>query len=105
MSRPTGAIPARVARERGRARLRAVTVTAGVAGLAAAGVIAVNLPAGTHSKAAGSTTNSGSSSTSGTSSPSDDGSSGSAGSATVLPGTSGGSTSAGSQAHATSGGS
>ena len=35
-------------RERGRVRLRAVTVTAGLAGLVAAGVIAANLPGSAH---------------------------------------------------------
>jgi hypothetical protein len=112
MRHPSGAIPALVARARGRARLRAITVITGVAGVAAAGVIAVNLPAGTHPKAGSSTTtNLGSSSTSGTSSSSDEGASGDDGSsrgdgsATVLPGTSVGSASTGSQVHATSGGS
>jgi hypothetical protein len=90
-----------VARERGRARLRAVTVTAGAAGLAAAGVFAVNLPAGSHSRAGG-----GTSASPPTSSPTGtrSGDDGGEGQGAVSSGTAPGS-SAGSQAHATSGGS
>lgn len=38
-----------IARQRGRARIRAVTIAAGAAGLAAAGVVAFTLPAPHHS--------------------------------------------------------
>lgn len=48
-----------IARERGRARIRAVTVAAGAAGLAAAGVVAFTLPAPHHSGQVSSTQRSG----------------------------------------------
>lgn len=43
-----GALSAVVARNRGRARLRAATLTAGAAGLVTAGVVAYHLPGAAH---------------------------------------------------------
>ena len=88
------------ARERGRARVWAVTVTAGVAGLVTAGVVAYNLPAAHTKTVSGTHAANPAPSTSPTrvSYQGDDGEGGSA--SVSQPGSSGGSTS-----HATSGGS
>ncbi len=97
-----------VARQRGRSRLRAATVTAGVAGLAAAGVIAYNLPGPAHSKTVSGTTNTAPSAAP-TSQPRyyGDDSGGDDGSATIPSGSAAGGAAAGGAAssHATSGGS
>jgi hypothetical protein len=108
-------------RERGRARLRAVTVTAGLAGLAAAGVIAANLPGPAHtgtgqqssSGSSGSVSRgssgdgsaSGDAGSSGDGSVSDDGGSSGDGGAASVPGAGVGSAGNGGTSHATSGGS
>ncbi len=78
------------ARDRGRARLRAVTVAVGAAGLAVGGAVAYVLPGSSHASTASGTTSSGS-----TGSASSSGSSGSSGSASSS-GSSGGSASSGS---------
>jgi hypothetical protein len=62
------ALSAVVARQRGRARLRSVTIAAGAAGLVAAGAIAYTLPSGvTHATTGTSSAATGGTSTGGTS--------------------------------------
>ncbi len=51
MTHSEDALAAVLARARTRSRLRAATVTAGIAGLATAGVIAYHLPSQAHHKA------------------------------------------------------
>jgi hypothetical protein len=98
-----------VDRERGRVRLRAVTLTTGMAGLITAGVIAYNLPAPAHSQTASSkktggtaaTRTSSTGSAGRTSSSGDDGEQ----TSTATPKTATGSSGGGTTSHATSGGS
>jgi hypothetical protein len=98
--RPTGRAPQIAARERSRARIRAVTAAAGLASLVAAGGLAASLPGSTHATATSQRT-SGTSSGSGAAKSSGSGSASSSGG---LQGTSAPSSSSGS-GQVTSGGS
>ena len=75
-------------RERGRDRVRLLTVTAGVASLAAAGAVAFNLPGSTHTASSGTaTTPAATQPSSGTGQSGDDGGSDNGGAFTVPGGT------------------
>lgn len=62
--RPTDRAPQIAARQRNRARIRAVTVAAGLASLVAAGGVAASLPGSTHASAGSQSTSAASSASS-----------------------------------------
>ena len=87
-------------RDRSRSRMRMVTVTVGAASLAAAGVVAYNLPGPTHTTAGSGTTTPAAQPSTANQQPGDDGGDGSGGAVTAPSGTFGQA-----PAQATSGGS
>ena len=74
-------------RERGRDRIRLLTVTAGVASLATAGVVAVNLPGSAHTASSGTAATPATTPSAGTGQSGDDGGSDDGGTFTVPGGT------------------